>query len=375
MAEPRPPPPESAAPRLYWLPDFCSLPVLFAVIVVAELLVLVVLIAPGDETKPFLPRLATASLFVQWLALMCAVCLCQLRPQLQKFAPLPGVLLAYVLMLLVTALGSEVVFAIDQQLGLGLTLPAQFQARFVWRNVALCALLGAALLRYFYVFEQWRVRESAEAKARFEALQARIRPHFLFNSMNVIASLIPTRPQQAERAVEDLSDLFRAALGDDAAARGTLGEELELVRRYLDIEKLRLGERLRVELDVEALPMELPMPRLLLQPLVENAVYHGVQQMPDGGTVTVRGRRGAGHVEIEISNPCPPPSARAPGRHGMALANTRARIEYHFGRRGALDVAAGADTFTCILRLPDAGAAAAPPRAGASEPPMKHTTP
>src|SRR6185503_15858659 len=111
-----------------------------------------------------------------------------------------------------------------------------------------------------------------------------------------------------ERAVEDLSDLFRAALGDDAAARGTLGEELELVRRYLDIEKLRLGDRLQVVLDVEALPMTLPMPRLLLQPLVENAVYHGVQQMPDGGTVSVHGRRADGDmVELRIANPCPAP--------------------------------------------------------------------
>jgi len=350
MAPPRQP---AAPPRPYWLPDFCSLPVLFAVMVVAELLVLVVLIAPGDESTPFLPRLTTASVFVQWLALMSAVCLCQLRPQLEKCTPLLGVMLAYALLLLVTFLGSEVVFAIDQKLGLGLTLPEQFRNRFVWHNTALCALLGAALLRYFYVLEQWRVRERAEAKARFEALQARIRPHFLFNSMNVIASLIPTRPQQAERAVEDLADLFRAALGDDATARGTLGEELELVRRYLDIEKLRLGERLRTQLDVDALPMNLPMPRLLLQPLVENAVYHGVQQMPDGGTVAIRGRRVGDAVEIQIRNPCPPLHARAPGRHGMALANTRARIEYHFGRRGGLDVAAGTDEFTCTLRLPD----------------------
>ena len=353
MSDPRPPLRTPAAPeRPHWLPDFCSLPVLFAVMVIAELLVLVVLIAPDDESRAFLPRLATGSVFVQWLALMCAVCLCQLRAQLEKLSPALGVLLAYMLMLLVTALGSAVVFGIDQQLGLGLTLPPQFQARFIWRNAALCALLGAALLRYFYVLEQWRVRQRAEAKARFDALQARIRPHFLFNSMNVIASLIPTRPEQAERAVEDLSDLFRAALSDDGDARGNLGEELELVRRYLDIEKLRLGDRLQVRLDVDTLPADLPMPRLLLQPLVENAVYHGIQQLPEGGTVAIDGKYVDGAIEIAIRNPCPPANARAPGRHGMALANTRARIEYHFGRRGALSVEAGAEQFTCTLRMP-----------------------
>jgi two-component system, LytTR family, sensor histidine kinase AlgZ len=322
------------------------------VIVVSSLLALVILIAPSDESRPLLPRLSTASAFVQWLALVCAVCLCKLRPQLEKLTPWLGVLTAYALMLMVTVIGSALVFGIDQQLNLGLTLPQQFQSRFIWRSAALCALIGAALLRYFYVLEQWRARVGAEAKARFEALQARIRPHFLFNSMNTIASLIPLRPQDAERAVENLSDLFRAALGNDAA-RSTLGEELELVRRYLDIEKLRLGERLRVEMDVAGLPADLPMPPLLLQPLVENAVYHGIQQLPEGGTVAIHGRRADGIVEITIRNPRPPAGARAAGRHGMALANTRSRIEYHFGRRGALDVAAGADDFTCTVRLPD----------------------
>src|SRR5471030_2107716 len=130
------PPATDSPPALpYWLPDFCSLPVLFAVMVVAELLALVVLIAPSDESRPLLPRLATASVFVQWLALVCAVCLCKLRPQLEKLAPWLGVLVAYTLMLMVTLVGSALVFGIDQQLKLGLTLPAQFQSRFVWCSV------------------------------------------------------------------------------------------------------------------------------------------------------------------------------------------------------------------------------------------------
>ncbi|MBS0569983.1 MAG: histidine kinase [Proteobacteria bacterium] len=343
--------PASAAERPRWLPDFCSLPVLFAVMVVAELLVLVAEIAPSDETRPLLPRLATVSVFAQWLALICAVCLCKLRPQLEKLSPLLGVIAAYALMLAITVIGSALVFEIDHQLDLRLTLPAQFQGRFVWRSAALCALLGAALLRYFYVIEQWRARVRAESKARFEALQARIRPHFLFNSMNTIASLIRTRPTEAERAVEDLSDLFRAALGNDAAL-STLGTELDLMRRYLDIEKLRLGERLRVDMAVDGLPQELPIPALLLQPLAENAIYHGIAQLPEGGTVSMRGRREHGAVVLEIRNPQPPPAARAAPRHGMALDNTRARIAYHFGERGRLDIDNAADEFVCVITLP-----------------------
>jgi len=337
--------------RPHWLPDFCSLPVLFAVMVVAELLVLVAEIAPSDETRPLLPRLATVSVFAQWLALVCAVCLCKLRPQLEKLSPWLGVLAAYALMLAITVIGSALVFEIDHQLGLNLTLPAQFQGRFVWRSAALCALIGAALLRYFYVLEQWRARVRAEAKARFEALQARIRPHFLFNSMNTIASLIRSRPADAERAVEDLSDLFRSALGNDAAP-STLGAELDLVRRYLDIEKLRLGGRLRLDMDVTALPDELPVPALLLQPLVENAIYHGIQQLPDGGSVSLRGYREHDRVILEITNPCPSAPVPVAARHGMALANTRARIEHHFGARGALQVRQRPGEFVCVITLP-----------------------
>jgi two-component system sensor histidine kinase AlgZ len=294
-------------------------------------------------------------LFVQWLALVCAVCLCKLGPQLRRLTPWFGIAAAYALMLAVTVLGSALVFELDHQLDLGLTLPTQFESRFIWRSAVLCALIAAALLRYFFVLQQWRARVRAEAKARFDALQARIRPHFLFNSMNTIASLIPLRPREAERAIENLSDLFRAALGNDIA-QSTLGEELELVRRYLDIEKLRLGDRLRVDWDIDAVPLAQPVPALLLQPLIENAVYHGIQQLPDGGTITVRGAREAGQIEIAIRNPRPIESARLGGRHGMALANTRARIEYHFGHRGSLDVDAGPDYFACTVKLPDENA-------------------
>jgi two-component system sensor histidine kinase AlgZ len=257
------------------------------------------------------------------------------------------------MILVITLLGSALVFTLDHQFALGMTLPYALQARFLSRNVLLAAIVGGALLRYFYVLEQWRARVRAEGKARFEALQARIRPHFLFNSMNTIVSLIRTRPAAAERAVEDLSDLFRAALGADNAV-STLGAELELVRNYLDIEQLRLGERLHVEFDVAALPRQLPVPGLMLQPLIENAIYHGIEQVA-GGTISIRGVRAGGEIRIEIRNPRPREGERGPGRHGVALANTRSRIEYHFGRRGGLDIDAGADYFVCSVRLPDEG--------------------
>jgi two-component system sensor histidine kinase AlgZ len=338
-------------PAHHWLPNFCSWPVLFALVVIGELVALVVVLAASDVTVPTWQSFGTASVFVQWLAVIWTVCLCKARPLLVRLAPWMGEFAAYTLMLVSTALASWVVFVIDRDLALGLISVDADLARFVVRNSVICALIGGAVLRYFYVQEQWRARIHAEERARFEALQARIRPHFLFNSMNVIASLIRARPAQAEAAVEDLSDLFRAALGREDA-RGTLGEELDLARGYLRIEELRLGERLAIVWDVDALPRDLELPSLLLQPLVENAVYHGIQPLPVGGTVEVVGQVDATNADIRVSNPCPPPSSRRGGGNGMALANIRSRLALHYGERASLAVDDDGESYVCRLRIP-----------------------
>ena len=346
----------SEAKSRRWLPEFCSLPTLFAVMIVAELVALVVVLAPDPDARPCLPRLGVASVYVQWLALLNAVVLCSMRPALERRAPRTAFVLAWLLSIAATALGSAVVWQLDQALGLGLTPDASEGGRFLIGNAAIAALIAAALLRYLFVLEQWQERVRAASKAQVDALQARIRPHFLFNSMNTIASLIRTRPAEAEQTVEDLADLFRAALGSGEKP-GTLGEELDLMDHYLRIEKLRLGDRLRVEIDTHELPREMPLPRLLLQPLVENAIYHGVQPLAGAGTVRITGRHPPGRVEITIRNPLPPDAA--PSRNGHALANIRARIEYHFGARGELSVEPGRGEYAVTVRLPDAGARAA----------------
>jgi two-component system sensor histidine kinase AlgZ len=337
------------------LPEFCSLPTLFAVMIVAELVALVVVLAPDASGRAWLPRLGVASVYVQWLALLNVVVLCSLRQTLAKRPTRVAFGIAWLLSIAVTLLGSAVVWQIDIALGLGLAADAAGGARFLAGNAAIAALISAALLRYLFVLEQWQERVEAASKAQVDALQARIRPHFLFNSMNTIASLIRTRPAEAERTVEDLADLFRAALGSERS-QGTLGEELDLMDHYLRIEKLRLGDRLRIETDVAKLPRDLPLPRLLLQPLVENAIYHGIQPLAGGGTIRIEGRRAPDHVEIVITNPLPPDAA--PARNGHALANIRARIGYHFGPRGELRVESGGGEYAVTVRLPDAGAGA-----------------
>jgi two-component system sensor histidine kinase AlgZ len=225
---------------------------------------------------------------------------------------------------------------------------------FVRDNVLIAALLGAAMLRYFYVLAQWQARLAAVTRAQVEALQARIRPHFLFNSMNTVAALIRVDPAAAERTVEDLSELFRAALGQHDTGDGTLGEELALVERYLAIEQLRLGPRLRIRREWHELPVGFPLPRLLLQPLVENAVRHGIQPLREGGEVVLRGERQGQGIRIEITNPLPTTPPTAGNGHG--LDSVRRRVAWRYGPQASVEAGPRDDRFVVVLQLPGVSA-------------------
>jgi two-component system sensor histidine kinase AlgZ len=190
-----------------------------------------------------------------------------------------------------------------------------------------------------------------EAQARISALQALIRPHFLFNSMNTIASLTRTDPRQAEEAVEDLSDLLRANLGG-AKDRTTLKQELEIAAIYQRIEKLRLGDRLQVRWDVGELPMRALIPSLTIQPLLENAIYHGIELLPDGGEVTVSGKQDGKDIFITISNPVATGTERSKRGNKMAMSNIQQRFELAYGNRASVEVREGKDSFAVSLRYP-----------------------
>jgi two-component system sensor histidine kinase AlgZ len=194
------------------------------------------------------------------------------------------------------------------------------------------------------------MRLKVQAQARLQALQARIRPHFLFNSMNTIAALIGSDPGRAEEAVEDLSDLFRATLSE-AQSMIPLKQELEVARIYQRMEQLRLGERLTVDWDVAGLPMRARIPGLMVQPLLENAIYHGIEPLPEGGTVSVAGRRDDGDVVLTISNPRAPGATRRKGNR-LALDNIRQRLELAFGRRAGVEVEESEKRYRVTLRFP-----------------------
>jgi two-component system sensor histidine kinase AlgZ len=328
------------------LPDFCSWPILFALLVVAALTVALMGLAP-ESTRGW-DGFSMGMLLAEWTAALTGVALCKMRPLLQRLPgrlPYAGV---WFLMIVITAIASTVAQWFDGVLELGLIRHAA--SSFIRDNVLIAALLGFALLRYFYVLAEWQARLAAVANAQVEALQARIRPHFLFNSMNTVAALVRVDPAGAERTIEDLSELFRAALGQHATRDGTLGEELQLVERYLAIEQLRLGDRLSVRRELDTLPSDMPLPRLLLQPLVENAVRHGVQPLREGGEIILRGHCEAKAVIVEIDNPLS--GTPVVGGNGHGLDNVRQRVTHRFGPSANVEAGPRGDRFVVRLRLP-----------------------
>jgi two-component system sensor histidine kinase AlgZ len=210
-------------------------------------------------------------------------------------------------------------------------------------------IVSAIVLRYFYVTAQWQRDVEASAEAQVQALQARIRPHFLFNSMNTIASLTRSDPATAEHAVEDLSELFRASLAHKTFV--PLSEELELVGSYLRIEGQRLGERLEVVWDLDPDAADTEIPALSLQPLVENAVYHGIEQCPAGGRIAIATRRDAGAVTISISNPVPV-SPRPSQGHRIAQDNVRQRLAFAYNGDARMEVQDDNGDYRVTVRIP-----------------------
>ncbi len=297
---------EASAPDP-WLPDLCRLTRLATMLAVAELVVLLFALAPDGGAAWTPGRFLSASGFALWLALTVSVLLCVARAWLSRLPRVLGGALSVVLAALVAAIGASMLYLIDGNLGTGMVADNVSVERFATGSAAITAVVVATVLPYLYAIDGWRAQVRASARAEADALQARIRPHFLFNSMNTIASLVRIDPGLAERAVLDLSDLFRAALGA-GAGDSSLAEEVALAERYLAIEQLRLGDRMRVHWQrEEPLPWSQPLPRLVLQPLLENAVLHGISRLPAGGTIEIGLQQQARHLRVWVRNPAPTP--------------------------------------------------------------------
>jgi two-component system sensor histidine kinase AlgZ len=333
-----------------FLPDFCAAGAVLIIVVVATLVAFMLTLATRPLPGMFLGNLGQMAMYVVWLALLCTALMCQLRSRLERFGKSQAFVISFVLLTFLCAILAEGTWQLTHAFR-DIAIIEDSHSGFLLRSISISSIVFALAMRYLYISSEWRRSIVLEAQSRISALQAMIRPHFLFNSLNTIASLARSNPSRAEEAVEDLADLMRANLSSPAN-RVTLKDELEVAAIYQRIEKLRLGDRLRVRWTVDDLPMRALIPSLTVQPLVENAIYHGIELLPDGGEVTVTGARNGAELQIEISNPVA--SGGNPRTHGnqMALSNIRQRFELAYGKRAAVEVQSLPDRFTVKLRFP-----------------------
>lgn len=339
------------APRdTLFVPDFCGVRAVFVVVVTAQLLAFAVTLVNVNALYRGLEDLAVNSLLIQWIALSTAALLCVGRGLLRRLSEPVAAGLAYAGIVAVALLVSELAWWVAGYAGDRAMLIEVPHGLYLGRNLAITAIVAAIALRYFYVQHHWQQRVRSESEARVQALQARIRPHFFFNCMNTIASLTRTRPGAAEQAVEDLADLFRASM-NDARTLVRLDDELALCRKYLSIEALRLGDRLKTQWAIDDLPGDARLPALILQPLLENAVYHGIEPIPGGGLIRIAGVVLDGALQITIANPKVAESLRSEGNR-IAQENVRQRLAAHYGEAAVLSIEQQSDTYTVSVTIP-----------------------
>lgn len=317
-----------------FLPDFCSVRAVFVLLLLAELLALLVALIAADRPSVFWDELGLSSLFIVWVVLVGAALLCGLRRWMNALAPPAAAAVVFCVIQLDVALTGWAASVWFPE-GFGTSAHPAAAPLFAYlRSGAVAGLVAALWLHYLYLQYQWRRQVKAESLARLDALQARMRPHFLFNGLNTIASLISRDAAKAEELTLDFAELFRVLLKKDARM-ARLEEEIQLLRQYLNIEQQRLAERLRVVWNLGDTPMDALLPPLSLQPLVENAVYHGVEPLPGGGMIEIAGEARRGEVVLTVRSPAPAPEAairRAGNR--QALANLRLRLENCFPGHG-----------------------------------------
>ncbi len=320
------------------LPDFRNLGTVLRILVAVNLGAAVVAFARTPHLSAVLAEWIEATAVVEPYLLLVLAVLWALSPRLSRlpFGVGVGVVAA------VTVLAGQLLYAALDRM---LPMPQGTLARWI-----LFGLLAAGIM-LFYFHLRARALSPAITEARLQALQARIRPHFLFNSITAVLSLVRTDPRRAEVALEDMADLFRVLMRDNRELT-PLEDEVELCRQYLELEQLRLGDRLTVDWNVKSMPADALVPPLMLQPLLENAVYHGIEPSSTPGTVSINLFLSRGEVHAILKNPYRSSGGDHHSGNKMALANVRERLALHFDAEASLESRVNKDSYEVHIRIP-----------------------
>ena len=336
-----------------FLPEICTPHAILRVMLGAQVLAVVLALTSASETYlgSFL-KIGLTSLFVQWVALSSVLAICLLSDKLKKFS-LPQTAAIVSSFVVLFTIGASIVSTMaDSYQKVGVL--HYWDTPFVLRNAFIALVLILMVLHYFHLLNQKTELTHADTGAKYDALQSRMRPHFLFNSLNTIAQLIHVDQNKAEDALLDLADIFRSTL--DTRNRISLGEELDVTLRYLRMEALRLGKRrLNIvwDMDKKTLPFNMEIPPLLLQPLVENAIYHGIQPCKDGGTLGISLYDAGQRLDVVVTNPVPPAgtTTHSKGNH-IAQENLKNRLRLAYGDQANLKITKSEHQYRVSFSIP-----------------------
>ena len=345
--------PTGSAQSSYFFSQIGKLHYLLEMFIGGNVLAMVLALAKAQSWQALnLADLLQYMLYINWI-LLCFAALVELFHQhFQrmgiKLALICGFLLLQAIAL-VTTTSLNVLTYFGSNLNLqGLSLVVVMNQ--VGLHLSFGILLGMFCFRYLYLREQWAQQQHSELNARIQAMQARIHPHFLFNSLNSVISLISIDPDKAEQMLLNLSRLFRASFQELKLVK--LQEEIELCQRYLEIEQIRLGERLQVEwkLENKDLYSQVQIPLLTLQPLVENSIFHGVEKILTKSTISILIEILQNQINIIITNPYTQDNKTLKKGHGIAIENVRQRLEAYYGPTMTFQTFAGGGVFTTVVQ-------------------------
>ncbi|NJD08741.1 MAG: sensor histidine kinase [Methylococcaceae bacterium] len=331
-----------------FLPDFCAVRSTFVLVLLAEMLALLLALASAGAASELWTTLGLLSLFILWIILGSAATLCISQRWWRGWS----VARSGFLVLAVTQVMNHLAVYIART---PLLHPFDSGDGYTHLRTGLStALLTGLWLRFQFVQHEKRRQSRAEAQARLDSLQARMRPHFLFNSLNAIAGLTRLDPRKAEELLLDLAELFRAILKKDQPLY-PLREEIQLARQYLNIEQQRLGHRLQIQWAIASESEGYLVPPLSLQPLLENAVYHGIEPSESGGTIDITARLRHDRLLITVTNPVPDRAGNGfrsrPGNR-LALENLRLRLDSCYAGEARLLTSQVDDRYQVRLVLP-----------------------
>ncbi|UCH53895.1 MAG: histidine kinase [Pseudomonadota bacterium] len=334
-------------------PNFASLGLALRLIVLAELIALIITIGrnSGLNAQAW-QEFNLLSAFALAIAFVSALVLRVVAPLLKRVSVTIGSTLVVLLLLLVTAVGTDALVFALYDLGLIPERWPEWRGSFLVRSLLIAFIVAVFGLRYLILQQRAETEARSQQEARMQALQSRIRPHFLFNSLNSVASLTRSDPTKAEMVLHDLADLFRVLLAD-ARKLVPISAEREISRQYLEIEKIRLGDRLQIKWNVGNLPRSAQIPALTLQPLLENAIYHGIEPRFAGGQIKIDMWAESDILNVLISNPLPDVKKQSHSKgNKIAQDNIRQRLATQFGERASMQSFEEAGQYHVKVKMP-----------------------